>query len=145
MSRLGRVAPGPAEEPKKPTGNRIAAVQMPSRASTLAAPCRWAASARICAVSAKITNTPAWACPARANDFWNPVAGWWPRTIRSMVRPPNSTARMVSNKIPAVVRVSLDRVKVAGMGVSFAGGRAGTYLGAGLGGGYGQAGPAGAY
>src|SRR5215475_14457747 len=104
MSRLGRVAPGPAEEPKKPTGNRIAAAQMPSRASTLAAPCRLAASARICAVSAKITNSP---------------------------------ARMVSNKIPAVVRVSLDRVKVAGMGVSFAGGRAGLCLGAGLGGGYG--------
>jgi hypothetical protein len=34
--------------------------------------------------------------------------------MRSIVRPPNSTARMVSNKIPAVVRVSLERVKVAG-------------------------------
>jgi len=31
-----------------------------------------------------------------------------------MVRPPNSAARMVSSKIPAVVRVSLGRVKVAG-------------------------------
>ena len=50
MSRLGRVAPRPAEEPKKPAGKRIAAAQMPWRASTLAAPCRWAASARTCAI-----------------------------------------------------------------------------------------------
>jgi hypothetical protein len=38
MSRFGWVAPRPAEERKKPAGKRIAAAQMPSRASTSAIP-----------------------------------------------------------------------------------------------------------
>ena len=69
MSLFGWVAPGLAQEPKNPAGNKIAAAQIPSRAMVLAAPWRWAAPARIWATSAKTTNTPAWAWPARAKDF----------------------------------------------------------------------------
>jgi hypothetical protein len=49
IRRFGSVLPAPAEERKKPAGNRIAAIQIPVRARKSSMPSIAAASARSCA------------------------------------------------------------------------------------------------
>jgi hypothetical protein len=59
-----------------------------------------------------MTSTPACACPARKNAFWNSVAGTLPDTTRSMNVPPNWIVTIVSSRIPAVEDEPSDSVMV---------------------------------
>src|SRR6266542_1478733 len=96
----------PAGDRKNPAGISTAAAQMPLRARNAATPLTSAASTRIRPTSARVTSTPACACPARAKLFWKSVIGTWPRTTRSTNQPPYSMNRIVSRSTPAVLRES---------------------------------------
>ncbi len=86
----------------------MAATAMPERATQAKPPSRSVASTKSCDTRARVTNMPAWAWPARKKLRCSSVAGWRPRTTRSMNAPPDSIVTRLRKRMPAMTCDSLD-------------------------------------